>query len=193
MIDFSKFIEFSTRNLIIRQSELSQAPAMLDYFARNREHFNLAMHDLPESFYSLEVQQKRLESELDAAINLRGLRLYIYEKHDRQFDNIIGDIGIFRMNFYPAYDCEVSFKIDRNYEVKGIMKEAMAAVISFIFNDIGIHRICGHTLPENKRSQQFLRSLGFQEEGISRAYLHFAGKWRDHLRFSLIKGEYDNG
>ena len=187
MIDFTEFLEFQTDRLILRQSEPSQAKQMLEYFEANREHFKLAMHDLPDDFYTMALQQQRLDVELKAALNGRGFRFYAYQKDDENHKEIVGDIGIFLINYYPAFNCEISFKVDEKFEGRGFMSEAVEAAILFVFFGLELHRIVAHTLPENNRSMDFLVKLGFKEEGISRQYLRFGGKWRDNLRFSLTK------
>lgn len=44
----------------------------------------------------------------------------------------------------------------------------------------------GMQQPHNQRSGQLLARLGFEREGLARAYLHINGAWADHVLTSLI-------
>jgi ribosomal-protein-alanine N-acetyltransferase len=41
-------------------------------------------------------------------------------------------------------------------------------------------------MPENERSANLLKKLGFEREGFARSYLKIAGRWRDHVLNSLL-------
>ena len=40
--------------------------------------------------------------------------------------------------------------------------------------------------PENDRSGRLLASLGFEHEGLAKAYLKIDGQWADHVLTSLV-------
>jgi ribosomal-protein-alanine N-acetyltransferase len=70
------------------------------------------------------------------------------------------------------------------------MAEALRAANAFVFGQMRIHRIMANFRPENERSRQLLRRLGFAEEGFARDYLYIDGAWRDHVLTSLVNPEY---
>lgn len=73
---------------------------------------------------------------------------------------------------------------------KGLMKQAMAAVISEAFGKLGLHRLEANIQPTNLSSIALVKSLGFRLEGHSPRYLKIAGEWRDHERYAITAEEW---
>jgi ribosomal-protein-alanine N-acetyltransferase len=66
------------------------------------------------------------------------------------------------------------------------MRECLVAATHFMFAEHGLHRIMANHRPENARSARLLNGLGFEREGMARAYLKINGAWTDHVLTSLI-------
>ena len=66
------------------------------------------------------------------------------------------------------------------------MREALTSAITYIFDEIGLHRIMANIRPENVRSARLLERLRFEREGLARSYLKINGVWADHVLTSLI-------
>ncbi len=69
---------------------------------------------------------------------------------------------------------------------KGYMKDAVNAVIGFVFEDMRLHRLEAACVPANEASKRVLQATGFHEEGFARRYLRINGEWRDHLLFAIV-------
>ncbi|NOV02683.1 GNAT family N-acetyltransferase [Paenibacillus planticolens] len=65
----------------------------------------------------------------------------------------------------------VGYDLKSEFWSKGIMSEAMQAVINYSKTHISPHRIQAEVYPENVASLKLLKKLGFQEEGVLRQYL----------------------
>jgi ribosomal-protein-alanine N-acetyltransferase len=81
------------------------------------------------------------------------------------------------------------FSLDRSYQGKGLMREVLSEAISYIHKHYGLHRIMANHLPDNERSANTLKSLGFIKEGYASSYLKINGKWQDHVLNSLVLPE----
>jgi ribosomal-protein-alanine N-acetyltransferase len=66
------------------------------------------------------------------------------------------------------------------------MHEALSAAIDHVFSQYRLHRIMANHRPENLRSGKLLTKLGFEREGLARAYLKINGTWADHVLTSRI-------
>ena len=44
--------------------------------------------------------------------------------------------------------------------------------------------------PANHWSLALVERLGFEREGYSRRYVKIGGRWRDHVRFSMLTEEW---
>ncbi len=55
--------------------------------------------------------------------------------------------------FYGSFQaCYLGYKIDIEHEGKGIMSEALQAVIAYAFEELALHRIMANYMPSNARS-----------------------------------------
>lgn len=85
--------------------------------------------------------------------------------------------------FKAAY---MGYAVDERYQAKGLMKALCLDAISYAFNELELNRVMANHMPENKRSERLLRSLGFIREGYAKRYLRINGKWEDHVLNALI-------
>lgn len=85
--------------------------------------------------------------------------------------------------------CHLGYSIDCAAQGKGLMQEALTALIAHMFDDRGLHRIMANYMPRNTRSGRLLTRLGFEQEGRARDYLMIAGKWEDHILTAKINPE----
>lgn len=79
---------------------------------------------------------------------------------------------------------ELGYSLTRAHWGRGLAREAVSLLISFLFDVEGHRRIFADTDPDNTRSNDLLKRLGFTLEGRLRA------EWETHIgvRDSLIWG-----
>ena len=70
------------------------------------------------------------------------------------------------------------------------MTEAMSAILTYGFTDLGLHRIEADIDPRNTRSRSLLLKLGFTYEGNLRQRYFFRGQFEDEYYFGLLKDEW---
>ncbi len=83
--------------------------------------------------------------------------------------------------------CHLGYSLDREYEGRGLMQEALEALVTYAFEDLQLHRVMANYQPENVRSGRVLERLGFVREGYAPDYLHIDGAWRDHVLTALVR------
>ena len=67
---------------------------------------------------------------------------------------------------YGVASKNISYFIEESYAGQGFMKEAMHAVLSYLFETQKLDCICARAFAPNEASRALLRSLGFRENGI---------------------------
>ncbi len=73
------------------------------------------------------------------------------------------------------------------YQGQGYMAAALRRVVSECFGKYRLHRVEANIQPENQRSIDLVKKLGFRKEGYSERYLKVGGRWRDHERWAMTR------
>lgn len=176
----------TTPRLLLRPASPAHGPALLDYYCANRSHLQPWEPARPASFYTLDAMAQRLAAMQAQNAAGQALHCLLFEHNH---DSVIGDCNATNIVRGVFQACHLGFSLARPYEGQGLMRECLTTVIAHLFNDLGLHRIMANYRPENQRSARLLRSLGFEQEGLARAYLKINGVWTDHVLTSLIHPE----
>ena len=99
---------------------------------------------------------------------------------------IIGSITLSAIIRGAFESCYLGYKLRPDLYRQGFMREALVEVIDYAFREVHLHRLEANVMPRNQPSAALLRSLGFREEGVSRAYLSIQGRWEDHVHHVLL-------
>ena len=92
----------------------------------------------------------------------------------------------------PYSSCEVGFSIDHLLSGRGLMLEALSAMLSWLFARYGFQRITARHVAGHARSQRLLEILGFKTEGIERQAIWLNEQWHDVVSKGLLRSEYIN-
>lgn len=120
-----------------------------------------------------------------------------YERHEvfawgitlKGKDTVIGICTLW--NFDPSFHCvEIGYELHPAYGRQGIMAEALSAILSCGFTELGLHRIEANPLVGNTPSSRLLLKLGFMYEGTLRQRHFFRGHFEDQQYFGLLKDEW---
>ena len=104
---------------------------------------------------------------------------------------IIGTIGFMWIQSDNAA-AEVGYSLARAQWGKGIMTEALQAVIAYGFNSLRLNRIEAIHEPENPASGAVMRKCGMQFEGRLRQKLCNKGRYADVDMYAILKSDYKN-
>lgn len=89
-----------------------------------------------------------------------------------------------------AQQANLGYWMAADHARKGIMSQAVAAILPFVFDELQLNRINAACLPDNLASRRVLEKNGFREEGYAENYLQIDGSWRDHVLFALTRQRY---
>ncbi|MCO4782794.1 MAG: GNAT family N-acetyltransferase [Candidatus Cloacimonetes bacterium] len=176
--------ELESLRLLLKIPMEDDIDQVIAFFDRNKDFLKSTSPTPAIDFNTRSYWESTLS---DNRIGFRGgrsVKLFIFYK-TKQGLAIIGEVNfsqIFRGVFLA---CKLGYKIDREYQGKGLMKEALQRSIQFCFEELKLHRIEANYMPNNDRSAGILHSLGFTIEGKAKNYLKINGKWEDHILTSL--------
>ncbi|MBF4691840.1 GNAT family N-acetyltransferase [Fusibacter ferrireducens] len=119
-------------------------------------------------------------------INKRSIRWGLILKSNNK---LIGTCGFHGFN-------ELSSRVEMGYELndlywhKGLMGEALKAIIKWGFTTFELNRIEALIYPDNPASEQVVMRNGFKYEGCLRQYAFFRNVYQDLNMYSLLKQEW---
>ena len=165
-------------------ADLSISEQVADYYRRNRRFLEKFEPLRGEGFYSIESQRENLRGEMCRMEEGREYRFYIRLVNDNSM--VIGSIGLSNVVFGAFRSAFLGYKLDREFVNRGYMSMAVAMMVEYAFEEIGLHRIEANVMPRNRASLRVLEKNGFENEGISKYYLNINGVWEDHIHMVKI-------
>jgi len=135
---------------------------------------------------SSEKAQKHLDWLLSLHNENKGLRPIITIKGE---DHYIGDVGYY--DYEKRHNrAEIGYILGKNYWGKGIMSEALEAMLIYGFNVMGLNRVQALIDPRNMASLRLVEKFCFQYEGTFREYECEYGEYIDLGMYSLLKRDF---
>jgi len=108
----------------------------------------------------------------------------------RRSDNaLMGGMTLGNVRYGVAQTTTLGYWMGEEFAGFGYMRQAVELALDFAFLHLHLHRVEAACLPRNARSAGLLTRLGFQPEGLARAYLQINGRWEDHLLFALLASD----
>lgn len=181
--DFLIFPALETERLILRQVRLADAEdifALRGDYAVTKLNFGSSYKTIDEARHLIIWMQDGFDiaSHMRFGITLRGE------------DRVIGLIGFNHFAFDDRRS-SIGYDLRQSYWGRGIMPEALGALLTFGFGQIGLNRIEAGCSIMNLSSQRVLQKCGFTYEGRQREQYYYDGSYYDLLLWSLLRREWD--
>jgi len=161
------------------------AAALAEFHDSNRAH--LAPWDPPstDDFYTEATQAQRLREAGAAFAAGTGYRYLLQPIGDTH--RVIGSVNFSNIVRGAFQSCTVGYALDQAFEGQAMMTEALRCTIAEMFSPrVNLHRIQAAYRPENWRSAEVLKRLGFHDDGLATDYLYIDNQWRVHRIASLL-------
>lgn len=106
---------------------------------------------------------------------------------------VIGEIFVDEFSSRSAW-CELDWKIGRAFQRKGCAAEAAAAVVRYLFEEVGFHRVQAKCCAENPASERVMQKIGMTKEGVLRGYFRAKdGRWCDVVLYAALRNDSTPG
>ncbi|HUH33328.1 MAG TPA: GNAT family protein [Daejeonella sp.] len=102
-------------------------------------------------------------------------------------DQVVGGIGIVQQADIYRLNAEIGYWLGEAYWNKGIMTEAVKAMVNYSFANFKIIRIYAGVFDYNTASMRVLEKAGFQKEAVHRKAILKNGEIHDEHLFSILK------
>lgn len=79
----------------------------------------------------------------------------------------------------------------QEYRGHGYASQAIYLLLDYAFTELGLERVSGSWLDDNKVSLFVGKMLGFQQEGVLRRYIFKSGRHHDMIIMSILREEFE--
>ncbi len=181
-LNFDPFPELTTERLRLRHLTRDDTA---DYF-KIRSNETIMKHigrPLAKTYDDVHLV---IDRTIDTMKKQEGICWAICLKEDPR---VIGTIGFYRSQM-EHYRTEVGYELHPDFWKKGIMSEAMRAVLDYAFNVMNFHSVMANIDPKNTNSSNVLVRNNFIKEAHF-VESHFQnGRFTDTGIYSLLKSRH---
>ena len=173
-----------TEHLILRPYTAADAQAMYQNWASSEEvtrYLTWPPHSSAEA--SRMLLKAWEESYQNPAVYHWGITL-------KGSDTVIGDISVVHMNEKTAA-AELGWCLGQSFWGKGIMPEAALAVLNYLFDRVGFHRVEARHDKNNPKSGRVMQKIGLQYEGTMRAADVNNQGICDMVQYAILREEWE--
>ncbi len=174
-----------TERLILRKIRLSDAEAMYENWANDSEVAKYVMWDAHANVEETRTLiQQWMEIEDEPLCFRWAMEL-------KEIGQVIGLIDC--VNVSAVHErCEVGYSMSRRFWSRGLMTEALKAVIDYLFLQVEMNRIMARHLVKNIASGKVMEKAGLTYEGTLRQEARRKnGKGFDDVKiYSILREEY---
>lgn len=163
----------------IKLIKVEDAEALFDFVDRNRNHLKKWLNWV-NTVQTINDEIKHLKTLSQDIYTSKSIDFGIW------YDNkIIGTISLTNVDRINKI-ANLEYRLDENYQHKGIITECSKVLIDFAFKKLLLHRIELKILKENFRSKAVGERLDFEFEGVMRESYYLDGKFLDFELFSKL-------
>jgi [ribosomal protein S5]-alanine N-acetyltransferase len=183
---FARFPVLTTERLLLRQVRRDDAEALFA-MASDEETMRFIGR---EPHQTIEETHTFIERQMARYTNRTALHWVVTLR--AAGDNwVIGSCSFHHFG-EEWYRAEVGYDLNRAYWGQGVASEAVSAILSYGFGELGFHRVEAIIDIANERSKNLLLKLGFQYEGNLRQRFVVRGGFEDEHYFGLLRDEWQS-
>lgn len=99
----------------------------------------------------------------------------------------VGTVGLSNID-HRNQKAELGILIDKNWQKKGIGKEALELLIDLAWSEMNMRKIKALVFEENEAAIKLYKSCGFVEEGVLKKEAYKDGEFKDVVVMALLRG-----
>ncbi|CAM4379217.1 acetyltransferase [Bacillus manliponensis] len=165
-----------TKRLFIRDFEPNDWRAVHEY--TSNEH---VMKYIPEGLFSEEDTKKFV-------IHNIGEKAEKFPVILQSENTVIGHIVFHK--YFGDHTYEIGWVFNPKYFNQGYASEAAKAIVTYGFEEIGLHRIIATCQPENTPSYRVMEKIGMRREGYFKKCIPHGTEWWDEYYYAVLREEW---
>ncbi len=106
---------------------------------------------------------------------------------DQATDALLGDLAL---HFIDAAQVEIGFTLAAEQQGQGYAREALSALLGYVFTTLGRHRASAVIDVRNTAAARLLERVGMRREAHFRQNIFFKGAWGDEYVYAMLAAEW---
>lgn len=135
-------------------------------------------------FVSSAYEKKWIE---DTIFNEKDVKLAVCLKENSLY---IGNVYLTDIDYVNRSAISHVLIGNKSYWGNGYAAEAYKLLLSYAFDELGLHRVCAHVLESNFSSLKMHKSCGYIEEGVLRDSVWKNGKFQNQVVLSILSHDF---
>ena len=107
-----------------------------------------------------------------------------------QEKKVIGTIGLMWI-LQENRSAEIGYSLSRQYWNRGLMSEAVVAILAFCFDTLRLNRVEAQHELDNPASGAVMRHAGMRQEGVLRQRVYNKGRYVDVALYAILRDDYE--
>ena len=105
----------------------------------------------------------------------------------RETDALIGDVYV---RIPDAEQAEIGYTFDPAQRGQGYATEAVSGLFTYLFDELGLHRIVAICAVDNTRSYALMERIGMRREAHMRQSYRYNGVWCDEFAYAMLNEDW---
>ncbi len=182
MSDNPKYYELETERLLLRKLNMNDLQDIYEY-GSDKE---VSKYVLWNKYESREDAKSFVQSVLD---NYEKGNNNIWAIECKEDNKMIGTIDF--IGYSEKYKrSDLGYVLNRVYWNKGMMTEAVNAVIKHAFEVLDLNKVSASAINFNVGSYKVMEKAGMTNEGITRQHFSKCDVFYDIVNYSILRSEY---
>ncbi|MFA9214345.1 MAG: GNAT family N-acetyltransferase [Candidatus Methylacidiphilales bacterium] len=182
-LNFETLSEIETNRLILRPVNADDVEAVFEIRSNP-----ITMHFIPRPMAENLGDAMAVIQLIDEGIaNKTRINWAITLKENTQ--QLIGIIGFVKIN-QDNQRAEIGYVLNENFQKRGIMLEAVNAIVEFGFQQFNFHSIEAVINPQNQPSIGVVTKCGFTKDAYFKDYTFHNNQYTDALVFSKVVNQF---
>ncbi len=183
MLEHKGTQDIHTNRLLLRRFFESDAQMMFDNWANDHD---VTRYLTWPTHKDVEISKSVLAEWIDSYENKEFYQWAVVLK---DINEAIGSISVVNLSNNNEH-CEIGYCIGKLFWDNGITTEALKAVISYLFNEVGFERISAIHQSENIASGKVMKKAGMQYEGRKRKFhKNLNGEFVDCDSYAILRDD----